>query len=821
MKRLIGVLLVLMLLPLCAFAQDTSWKYVDLGDLAFPTANIDNLFIPIANPSLLATGHASGLGWANMYDEKDFRKHYWLFANMEGLSYIYEYSKNPADKSLTYHTIATGSELMPANILPNLYVGANYRWLNNHIGKGQFRTALTYRPTDATSLALQWDNPYKGSPEYHAGLAIRPLAFIPSIKDYRLELSADMDYRKDVTGDYAFQKPVLGVNTQILDGVSIGATYDLDNETAMLNFSLSSGSTELGTIARISENDNFAIPYIHLTEDVFHPFLGITGRNWYNMKLNGSLVSYKSAKYTLGPVRIFDSGTKSIDKVIKELKTAKEDPSIQGIVLKNPSFSASLALAQEMMTAVKDFKSAGKKVTCYFDNISNGGYIFASSVADDIYLNPMGSVDLRGLSITSPYFKELLDTLGVDVLNFRSHKYKSAGNQFSETEMTAAEREVYESLLQSFYNQIVTSIADGRGEKLTAPIAELIDKGPYMIAQDAMDAGLVDALIYEDEVNDLLKKDYGFSKSKSDLPDYRDYDWAKQKESLVAVIYAQGNIVMGKGTSGQKIACQTTVDLIRAARKNSDYKGIILRVDSGGGSAQASDIILRELELAQTENKKPVVVSMGGVAGSGGYYIACKADRIIADPATITGSIGVIGLTFNLPRLFDKVKVNWSTVKKGANADYGTMYRSWSEAEKDRMTASIETIYEDFVSKVDAGRKNLSSEDVHRLAQGRVWTGEQAMENGLIDDLGGMDKAIEHMRELTGIKGKMTLIDATTSSDDGFSFEMDSDPLGSLPQMQMLNSLTGDYKELYELWRDFQNDSVLMLSPVDAESLSF
>lgn len=818
----LGSLLLLLLLPVFATAQTSpDWRYVNLRDLDFATASQDNLFAPLVNPSLLATDGANGLGWSDVWMDGKMKAHYWLFANLDGLSYVYEYNRDIHNKSFNNHTLALGSELFPAHILPNLYAGTGYSWTNNKFRKGAFRTALTYRPHDSASLALRLDNPYQGAPAYHAGLALRPLAFVPRIADYRLELSADLDYSKDEAGDYGFRAPVLGINTQVLDGLNIGATYNLDTETAMLNFGIGSGKTALGSLASAKKGQQtYALPYVHLADEAFKPFFGSKSQKWYDMKLKGNIVTYEAPKYSFGQINFYESDSRSIEDIIRDLKTAKDDSNIQGILLKNPSFSTSLALMQELVAAVQDFKSSGKKVAAYYDNIGNAGYIFAASVADLIYLNPQGSIDLRGLSVTSPYFHDLLDAIGVDVLNFRSHRYKSAGNMLSESEMTDAEREVYESMLQSDFDQLVALMQAGRGSKLKASVAETIDAGPYFQAQDALDAGLVDSLIYEDQLPKELKSACKFSATDTCLPDYRDYDWSKPREKLIAVIYTSGNIIMGKGTPGKNIGHETTVKQIRAARNNKDYKGIILRVDSGGGSGQASDIILHELQLAQTENKKPVVVSMAGMAASGGYYISCSADRIVADPATLTGSIGVIGLTLTVPRLMEKIKVNWSSVKKGAHADFGTPYRAWTDEEKLRMTSAIENFYEDFVSKVDKGRPNLSLEDVHALAQGRVWTGEQAKANGLIDDLGGLDTALEHMREITGIKGKIRLVDATTKP-NAMTFRMNSDPLGSLPGLDALQTIGADYIKVYELWRDFHNDKALMLCPLGADSIEF
>ncbi len=818
MKHILGSLLLLLSLPALVCAQTPAWNDLDLTGLDYPTASIDNLFIPLANPSLLGTGHASGLGWAHTLSDWKFRKHYWAFANLDNLSYTYEYTKDEADNGMNFHTLALGSELLPQS---NFYIGTHYRWKNGEFGHGDWRSALTYRPHSSASLALRLDNPNGASPAYHAGAALRPLAFVKGIRDERLELSADIDYDKDSGSGYGFNDLVLGAHTRVVDGLNIGATYNLDKQTAWMNFSLSLGKTDLGAIATgKSATDYITVPYIHLSDNVFRPFLGLRGKNWYAMKLGGEIKTYAGPQYTIGKIRIMDDKSKGIETVIADINKAKADPSVQGILLKNPGFTTSYALLQELTAAFQDFKAAGKQVVFYYDNIGNAGYIFAASIADAIYLNPLGTVDLRGISTTSPYFKELLDTLGVDVMNFRSHKYKNAGNMFSETEMTAAEREVYDSLLQSIFDQMVAAMNAGRGAKLKTSVQETIDAGPYYLATDALTAGLVDKVIYEDELTKLLKDEFSFSGTQSGIPDYIDYSWSQPRESLIAVIYAQGNIVMGKGEPGSAIAHETTVKLIRAARKNPAYKGIILRVDSGGGSAQASDIILRELQLAQTENKKPVVVSMAGVAGSGGYYIACGADRIVAEPATITGSIGVIGLSFALPRLYDKIGVNWSTVKKGANADFGATHRNWSEDEKNRMSGYIEAVYEDFVRKVAAGRDDLDYDQVHAIAQGRVWTGEQALENGLVDALGGLDTAMEEMRELTGIKGKIALVDATTSQ-GGIQIRMQGNPLGANLRNVALDEFLGDYIRVYELWRDFGDGAPLMLTPLELDNIKF
>lgn len=806
------ILLVLgiMLCSALSFAQvgdvDTNSE-PNIFNLDNSIATTDNLFAPVTNPALLGTNKAGGLGWVHLFDDRVFQYHYWFVANLESISYVYEY-----DNGVNHHTLATGTEMFAPHIFRNLYLGMSYNWKNNNFKDENIKSGLVYRPLQAASIAMTLDHPFKESPAYRFGLGLRPFAFIPSIKDYRTELSIDMPYQKDGE-DYTMMKPTLGINTQILDGLNLGLNYNMEDDKAlMLNFSLSSRKSSVGTISHVKDKDNYALAYAHFTDESFKPVFGITPKTWYDMKLKGSLVTFRSPKYQIGPFSLFDSKTKGIEDVIREINQAKNDPSIHGILLKNPSFSASFALQQELLTVVKEFKSKGKQVAIYYDNMTNGAYIFAASIADKIYLNPNGVLDLKGFSVNSPYLREMLDALGIEVINFRSHDYKTAGNMFSEKEMTAAERKVYDELLGDLYAQVLTQISEGRGERLKKPISQLIDEGPYYISTDALNAGLVDNLIYLDQLSEQLKEDFGFKKSSAAMENYQNYNWAEQKEHQIAVIYAQGNIVMGKGNPGQKIAHETTVEKIRAARKNQNYKGIILRIDSGGGSAQASDIIWRELELARIQNKKTIVVSMSGVAGSGGYYIACNADKIVANPGTITGSIGVIGLAFNAEQMFKKIKINWSTVNKGKRADFGSMNRAWREDEKDLMVRMIHHSYEDFTGKVAKGR-NMDINRVKELAQGRVWTGNQAKENGLIDELGGLDEAVRQMRQLTGIKGKIRLVDATSST-EGIAIEMKSDPLEMILPLDILDSISKEYIQVYELWQDFGTDPILMLAPM-------
>lgn len=818
MKDIKFICTTLLLILLC-FSLGAQKAYVDPENTMHSIANIDDVFTPYVNPSLLGISFADGIGFGTSYDEEDTYKQHWIFFAPGGFAYTYE-NRN----DVSYHNLAFGNPLGDGPISKNIHIGTRYSWRNSKFSKSWLRSGVTIRPHNSLSLAMVWDNPYKQSPAYRFGAAIRPLDFLNSNLAHRLELSADVNYNRDplvVNAKREFKNPLLGINTEIVNGLKIGASYDLDSKDATLGFSLRFGKVNLGNhILKPDKGDTYTVDYAQIGTLDYKPFLGIAPRKWHNMKLSGSIVSYKTPTFSVGPFTVFDSTTHSVEEVIGELKKAAQEPGVEGILLVNPSFATSFALMQELTRAFEAFKATGKHVACYYDNLSNGGYVFAASIADKIWLNPMGILDLKGLAIQSPYFGDLLSELGIEVLNFRSHRYKSAGNIFTESSMTEAEREVYDSILQTYLDEFISQISKGRAGKLVGSVEAAINEGPYFNAQDALAKGLVDGLVYQDELPELLKAEFGFKKQGKQLANYHDYNWHKKPAQKIAVIYAKGNIVMGKGKPGKTIAAETTVDLIRKARKNPEYKGIILRVDSGGGSAQASDIILRELALAQTENKKPVVVSMAGAAASGGYYISCKADKIVAEASTLTGSIGVIGLGFNTERMFNKIRINWSTVKKGENADFPNPFRSWTDTEKQRMTDMIELIYEDFVGKVADGRKNLSSAQVHEYAQGRVWSGKQAYDRGLVDDLGGMDKALEHMRQLTGITGEIQLVDAT-SKEDAIEINMKPISLTKAFVPEMALEIENSYKQVYELWKQYEGQNALMLCPVQELILDF
>jgi protease-4 len=395
-------------------------------------------------------------------------------------------------------------------------------------------------------------------------------------------------------------------------------------------------------------------------------------------------------------------------------------------------------------------------------------YVLAASTADRIYLHPGGFVYLTGDSITRPYLRDLLEKVGVEVNNIRSSRYKSAGNIYSESEMPPAEEEALNFLLDGLHQETLALIREGRGDRLEADPEELIDGGPYLIAEQALEAGLVDELLYEDQLEEAFQE-------LADRPRIRNagprreirYAWAEETGAKVALIYVTGTISTGLGTPGEVAGSETVARAIRQARLDPTVEGILIRVASNGGSSLASDTIAREVKLAtEGERPKPVVVSMGGTAASGGYYVAAYADEIVAQPTTVTGSIGVVALIPNIAGLSEKLGVNWETIRRGENADLGAPYRRLEPEESAIFEESVDSAYRRFIATVAEGRE-MSTEAVEEVAKGRVWTGRQAEERGLVDTMGGFYTAVEAMEarlgrsvrleEYTGQPGFVTL----------------------------------------------------------------
>ncbi|MFC3415688.1 signal peptide peptidase SppA [Algoriphagus hitonicola] len=434
------------------------------------------------------------------------------------------------------------------------------------------------------------------------------------------------------------------------------------------------------------------------------------------------------------------AGLINLKKAIEEAKT---NENIKGIYLNTGMIFAGQANLLELREALEDFKTSGKFIIAYDEIYSEGGYYLAS-VADEIYLNPLGGIDFNGLSSEGIFLKGFFEKVGIKPEVFRVGEFKSAVEPFILDKMSPENRLQTQYFLDDINQQMLTAVSDSRGVSLDSTLIinnQMLVRRP----EDAVSFHLVDELTYEDEVHAKLREKLELDEE-DEIPTINATklgSLAKSKnitsKNRIAVIIAEGEIVGGNAEgviSSEKFAKE-----IREARKDEDIKAIVLRVNSPGGSILASEVIWREMKEAKAA--KPLIVSMGEVAASGGYYIAAPADVIVAQPNTITGSIGIFGLWFNVQELInDKLGVTTDVVATGELSDFMNPSRPLTEVERSIIQRQIEDGYDTFISRVAEGR-GMEAEAVKEVASGRVWTGNQAIERGLVDELGGLEKAIE------------------------------------------------------------------------------
>ena len=455
--------------------------------------------------------------------------------------------------------------------------------------------------------------------------------------------------------------------------------------------------------------------------------------------------------------KFFGGNDNSLSNLILQFKKAKVDNRIKMIVLDVDMSGAGWGKAEEIRDAVADFRSSGKQVYAYMEFGLNKEYYIATA-CDRIYLPPPGELFINGLAADVMFFRGSLDKLGIYPDVFQIGKYKSAGDMFTQKQMTDAHREVINSWLDDFFNRYVEAVAKARG-KTPDQVKAIIDDAPYN-ATKAKEVGLIDGIAYRDDLNKEIKAKLGYKES-DELHVVKGSDYRKiEPESLgldkgerVAVIYATGDIGSGQSenspTGDQSIGSDTLAKALNDARDDNTIKAIVIRVDSPGGSGLASDIIWHAVDSAK--QKKPVVISMGDVAASGGYYIAVGANKIIAQPSTITGSIGVVAGKPVMKGFYDWIGITNEYVLRGKQAGMFRETEKFTPEERAKFEELVKnTYYNDFVPKVAKGR-NKDVAYIDSVGQGRVWTGAQAKEKALVDEFGGLDRAIEVAKQLANI----------------------------------------------------------------------
>ncbi|MGI8917799.1 MAG: signal peptide peptidase SppA [Pyrinomonadaceae bacterium] len=530
------------------------------------------------------------------------------------------------------------------------------------------------------------------------------------------------------------------------------------------------------------------------------------------------------------PLRKYFGGPdQSLSNLVLQFKKAKLDDRIKAVVLEIDMSGAGWGKAEEIRDAIADFRASGKSVYAYMEFGMNKEYYIATA-CNQIYMAPPGELFITGLAADVMFFRGSLDKLGIYPDIYQIGKYKSAGDMFTQKQMTDAHREFINSYIDDMFARYVDAIAKARGKSFDEAKA-WIDDAPFG-AEKAKQVGLIDASAYRDQLDKDLKSKFGYKENES-LRVVRGADYKEvppeslglNKGERIALIYATGSIGSGRSenspTGDQSIGSDTLVKALTDARDDTSIKAIVIRVDSPGGSGLASDIIWHAVESAK--EKKPVVVSMGDVAASGGYYIAAGANKIIAQPSTVTGSIGVLAGKPVMKGFYDWIGVSNEYVLRGKNAGLFRETEKFTPDERAKFEEWIKnTYYEDFIPKVAKGR-NKDAAYVDSIAQGRVWTGSQGKERGLVDEFGGLDRAIEVAKQLANIpadKGVNRVIlpyprtflqELLNTGGDGTSVEVQQ-------QRAVIAALPEDARRAFRFMRlldQMKNGQSMLLMPYD------
>ncbi len=494
-----------------------------------------------------------------------------------------------------------------------------------------------------------------------------------------------------------------------------------------------------------------------------------------------------------------------LDDILSSIKKAKENEDIKGIYIQATSLATGFASLEEIRNALKDFKESGKFIVAYGDTYSQGLY-YLSSVADKVLLNPQGMIEWRGLAAAPMFFKDLLAKIGVEMQIFKVGTYKSAVEPFISTEMSPANREQVNAYLSSIWGQVTSDISESR--KIPADSLNAIADRMMMFypAEESVKCGLADTLIYKNDVRNYLKAMAGIDEDDrmpvlglKEMVNVKKNVPKDKSGNVIAVYYAYGEIDGGtsSSTGEEGINSVKVIKDLRKLKDDEDVKAVVLRVNSPGGSAYGSEQIW--YAVSQLKKEKPVIVSMGDYAASGGYYISCNADTIVADPTTLTGSIGIFGMFPNAKGLADKIGVNFDVVKTNEYADFGMLTRPMNDGEKGLMQMYINKGYDTFLTRCSEGR-GINKEELDKIAQGRVWTGSKAKELGLVDELGGLDRALEIAIAKSGVDAYTVI--SYPKKESFFESLMNTNP-GNYVKARMLNGKVGEMYKQFSILENF------------------
>ncbi len=781
MNRAVIIFTALLTLTICA----SSLAQVPQSFLSLPQHSVtttDNALAPLINPAGLGvSGGESFFLMAPYLKQGDFGD-FGFATGGDGFGFVGEYLRNKSlttMKNMNRYTWGLGFGTK------GMYFGAAFSSTSGLDRENNWDIGMLYRPYNFFSfgaVARGVNNPRIGSLNqmvgWDLGIALRPLALTEPIggkRGHRLTLTADASLRefdaiagvrdRDRYSDNIAYK--FGARMELLPGITANIDYLTKIDEGVLaprdkqlwaGITFGFGNSEIGMHQQegTGVGSAWTAHYDLFTPSILTKLNPKTKPKFVEIKLRGPIVEYNQFSSWFRPgYRTVHGFTKLIDKL-------EDDDEVSGILLKLEGFNAGWARIQEMRDALEEFKSSGKLIVVYAEYLSNGSFYLAS-VADKIYLAKGSGVGLSGLAANMMFLRGTLDTLGINPELEHIGDYKSASDMLTRRDMSDSQKEATDAILDGLYNELVSAVADGRS-MTESDVRNLIDESGDFTADEAFSAKLIDSLVYEDQLEDLVKelKEEDdemslLSEKKYNMKHDAELEWYDTRMKSIAVVYGLGAITSGKSGDGgmfgdQSMGSETIVEALRKARNDKSVAAIVFRVDSPGGSGLASEMILREVERTTTgDDAKPLIVSMGDVAGSGGYYVACKADTIIAQPNTITGSIGVISGKFSFAEFQRKIALNTETLKRGNFADMYSGSRSFTDEERAKLRDQINQFYDIFLQHVADGR-DMDTSEVNKVGQGRIWTGTDAKERGLVDLTGGLELALDVAAEAGGIE---------------------------------------------------------------------
>ena len=739
--------------------------------------------------------------------------------------YLLKYSDSRPEKLIHQpieFKIGFGTALGKGN-----YLGLTWHQTKNGEGslmmmENNFTFCALLRPWNFLSIGGTYSvNEDQNISSNRIGFGIRPLC------NHKLTLGADYLMNDNVNTIHPF------VDLKIIDGINLGfsSIIDMDNTSNDMAYQINLGiNFDKGGAYTISDDKQNTGIGLYSSNQILPSIFNKKKKGtkqYVRMSLSGRFIEESPESSPFLTQILFPSSEGiQLRKWLEQINEYTENPDIDGLIIDLGSVSAGFAKRNEMRRALQNFKNAGKEIIVYAEYGITGSTYFLISMADKIFIAGSTGLDLKGLNIEVSFYRTLLDTLSIvpEVfrVNYNGKSYKTMGDPLLNKQMSEEMRENYTDLFESLYNIYVKGISEGRTwtkEKTRA----VIDKGPYMILSKAKSAGLIDSIMFTDQFEKYVKKlndgknNILKAKSLNNRIEYAN-DWNPKSKDKIAIIYAVGGIVPGNsnpGPSGSTLMGDKTImKAIKSARKNKDIKAIVLRIDSGGGSVLASDNMWREIyktTIEDSSNVKPFIASMSDVAASGGYYIAMEADSILADEATITGSIGVIGLRLNFSELMKRIGVNTENITFGENADFMTGSRLLTDKELEMLQESINESYTIFKDKVIEGRKdkwNRGKEDdidkaekfdVDKVAMGRVFTGNDAsqLDLFLIDKIGGLHDAIQVAKNTAGITGDVEIVEYPKKDSD-LSIEFGLD-ISSIAKEELIKSLPEEVAKHYDM----------------------